>query len=355
MSAEHNRLDIPRPLSPAQGIGGITPHPVLSVALPSDDLVAPIAARWQITANDQDWKNLLYDRSTFDTVSHVAIAKLPFCQTCYWRASWLTQVGWSGWSEAASFVTREAPGPKIHIFQDGYRNYDGTRDVDIRGNGADLTQAIRDWNQGKQDVLRTGRRGTHLPTDETYRSLLKFDIQALTKPDAIVSAYLVLTGWEHDWRDFPVNGRALNAVYRVRRAWQEGIGIMNRNPQEGETSWHFSQYPQRWVEPGASFRSDAPQIEADIEATTLGNFMVISRVGAKMTFSSDRFVDVVKDWVAHPDVNYGILMRAADHGLRETMNIAAREHPVASYRPKLVVESYESSEFEGDVMHFSDP
>ncbi|MBT4141271.1 MAG: DNRLRE domain-containing protein [Candidatus Latescibacteria bacterium] len=348
-------LEIPKPLSPANGISGINTQPVLTVDFPSGDQDRPIAARWQITAQENNWKDLLYDRSTFDTVSHVAIAALPFDQTCYWRASWLNGTGWSQWSEAVSFVTCASPGPKVHIFQDGYRDYDGTRDVDIRGNGADLTQAIRDWNQGRQDVLRTGRRGTHLPTDETYRSFLKFDISVLSKSDAISNAYLVLTGWEHDWRDFPTKGHALNSVYRVRREWHEGIGIMNRNPQDGEISWHYNQYPQRWVEPGASFQSDDPMMEADIEATALGDFTAISRVGAKMTFSSNRFVDAVKDWVANPETNYGVLIRAADHALRETMNIASREHPVGSHRPKLVIESYERSEFEGCVTHFSDP
>lgn len=341
----------PTPLSPIEGVTGVTTQPVLTVGLPAR--VWPVAW-WQIAAQE-NFQNLLYDRSVFDTVSHVAIANLPFMQTCYWRACWLTPAGWSNWSETASFVTCESPGPKMHIFQDGYRGYDGTRDVDIRGNGQDPTQAIRDWNQGTQDVLRTGRRGPGLPTDETYRTLLQFDVRALSDPDAISSAYLVLTGWEHDRRDFPVKGQALNTVYRLRRGWHEGTGIKDRDVLDGEVSWSFNQYPQRWIEPGANFQSDDLSVEADIEATALGEFTAVSRIGAKMTFSSKRFIDVVKDWVANPATNYGILIRAADHTLRETMSIASREHPVASHRPKLVIESYTRSEFEGSPAHFSDP
>ena len=75
-------LEIPKPLSPANGISGINTQPVLTVDFPSGDQDRPIAARWQITAQENNWKDLLYDRSTFDTVSHVAIAALPFDQTC---------------------------------------------------------------------------------------------------------------------------------------------------------------------------------------------------------------------------------------------------------------------------------
>ena len=340
------------PLSPIESVSGVTTRPVLTVALPSG--VCPVVTWWQIAAQD-DFKSLLYDRSVFDTVSHVAIANLPFKQMCYWRACWLTPTDWSNWSATAAFVTCESPGPKVHIFQDGYRGYKGTRDVDIRGNGQDPGQAIRDWNQGTQDVLRTGRRRAGLPTDETYRTLLQFDVRALSDPNAISSAYLVLTGLEHDRRDFPSKGQVLNHVYRVRREWHEGTGLKDRNVLDGEVSWSFNQYPQRWMEPGASYQSDDLSVAADIETTALGEFMVISWVGAKMTFSSNRFVRAVKDWVANPATNYGILFRAADLSFRETMNIASREHPVASHRPKLVIESYGCSEFEGSLAHFSDP
>ena len=59
-------------------------------------------------------------------------------------------------------------------FQDGVDGYAGTRDADIRGSGVNPLEARRVWNQGAQDVLRTGHRPPLQSTNEIYRSMLRW-------------------------------------------------------------------------------------------------------------------------------------------------------------------------------------
>ncbi|MCC7409578.1 MAG: DNRLRE domain-containing protein [Phycisphaeraceae bacterium] len=337
-----------RPIWPVDGREGVSPRPVLAIEPQWAERRAVLATQWQVGA-DAALKHVLYDRGVFDTWTHVAMADLPLGRLCYWRARVMGETGWSAWSEAGAFRTCEREGLRVHVLQDGYRGYEGTRDADIRGDGRDPSRAVREWNQGRQDVLRTGRRGVGLPTDEIQRSLLRFDVRAFTDAEAVVSAYLVLTGWEHDRRDPAVRGQGVNRVYRVRRAWNEGTGVKEREPLEGEVSWTYSQYPHRWAAPGAAGQSDDPEGEADIEATALGECTVVSRVGAKMVFSSPRFVEAVRSWIREPGGNHGILLRCVDESARGILSVASREHPAVSYRPKLVVESYERSGLEGEA------
>lgn len=141
----------------------------------------------------------------------------------------------------------------------------------------------------------------------------------------------------------------------MRPAWNEGSGVKERAPLEGEVSWTFSRFPEPRAQPGAAAASDDPQVDADIDAAPLGYCSVISRLGAKVVFSSQPFVEAVRGWIADPPSNYGILLRAANESVREVLNLASRQHPVVSYRPKLVVESDEHSAFEVPPPHFADP
>jgi hypothetical protein len=117
----------------------------------------------------------------------------------YWRARVKDTTGvWSDWSQATSFVTATTTGIFINVFQDGFLGYTGTRDADMRGSAQNPTgPPVREWNQGQQDVIRTGRRVPRKSTDEIYRSLLKFDLTSLTDPSAVLNAYLELTGTQH--------------------------------------------------------------------------------------------------------------------------------------------------------------
>jgi len=273
--------------------------------------------------------------------NHLAFADLRAGRTYYWRVKVKTATGqWTAFSEPTSFIVT-AGESSFSLFRDGYKNYEGARDVDIRGNGKDHSTAIREWNQGNQDVLRTGRRGTDMPTDEVYRSLLRFNISILKDAGAVLSAYLILTGWEHDQKDPCIDIQAVNELYAIRKPWGEGDGLIKKTLDKGDASWTYSQYPKRWKSPGLSKGEDYGR-------DSLGKLKVISHVGAKAVFFSSGFISLVKQWIRTPHTNYGVLMIADDESRRETMNIASREHPEPSFRPALVLISREDSPYATD-------
>lgn len=134
-------------------------------------------------------------------------------------------------------------------------------------------------------------------------------------------------------------------VFRVLRPWGEGMGVVGDAPGQGEASWTFSAYPERWSVPGAA---GVPNEYAapDRDSIALVRFKTISRVGYKMVLSSFDFVRIVREWIKQPSSNHGILLQAVDESFREVMNVASREHKDMSFRPKLVVESLEQSRLE---------
>ncbi len=332
----------PRNHYPHDGQEGVSGNPTLEYSGASSGI---IASEWQIST-EADFQTLIYNKGRDEVRSHVALAGLQGRTRYFWRVrvSDASSV-WSEWSEPTSFTTIDTANLVVNIFQDGLYGYAGTRDVDLRGSFADLLNPVHEWNQGRQDVLRTGRRGPYQPSDEIYRSLLKFDLTALTDPTAVVNAYLTLTGWEHTAKEPYVMYQSWTDVFRVLRPWGEGAGVVGDAPAQGEASWTFSAYPERWSVPGAA-GVPGGNAAADRDAAALVRFKTISRVGYKMVLSSFDFVSTVREWVGHSSSNHGLLLQAADESFREVMNVASREHKDTSFRPKLVVESLERSRLE---------
>ena len=336
--------DVPiRPTNryPSDGQEGVSGNPTLDYSGTSSGIVA---SQWHISA-DPGFKRIVYEKGRDEVRSHVAFANLQGRTQYFWRVRILGASRiWSEWSKPTSFTTCDTDRLFVNVFQDGLYGYDGTRDVDLRSNFADPLKPVREWNQGKQDVLRMGRRGPYQPTDEIYRSLLKFDLTALKDPTAVVNAYLKVTGWEHSMKEPCIRCQSWIDVFRVLRPWEEGIGIMEEIPKQGEASWTFAAYPDRWLVPGVAGVSGA-NVDPDRASAPLVRFKLVSRVGYNMVLSSSDFVSTVREWIEQPSSNHGILLQAVDESYRETLNAASREHKDRSFRPKLVVESLERSRF----------
>jgi hypothetical protein len=329
-------------LFPAEGQGNVSINPTLEIACTTDGIVA---AQYTI-ALEPGFSTVVYDSGEHinDVCSHVAFADLDKDLLHYWRARVKDSTGtWSAWSQATSFITTDSPSVFINIFQDGMLGYSGTRDADIRGNAQDPTgPPIREWNQGIQEVLRTGRRAPRKSTDEIYRSLLKFDLSSLTNPSAVLNAYLELTGTQHGDANENVVFNASNSLYEMLRPWGEGTGL-TRAPKQGEVSWTYTALPTTWAIPGAGYASDSDP-NADYVATPLIRKIVTNQPGYGTVWSSEAFVALVKKWIERPDLNQGLLLRADDELLHYPFVFAAREYPDVLFRPRLVVELTEEDQ-----------
>ncbi|MDA1305564.1 MAG: Ig-like domain-containing protein, partial [Nitrospirae bacterium] len=332
---------IPQTLQPADGKLNVAKNPTLEISC-NDPLV--VAAQFVI-ATDSIFANLVYD--SFETVndlcSHVALAQLNTQTQYHWRARVKDQLGdWSDWSSSRSFTTNSLSAPFFNVFQDGVANYSGTRDADIRGSFQDPTQAIRNWNQGAQNVLRTGRRRDGSTTDEIYRSLLKFDVSELSNKNAVITAYIEMTGWEHGPKPDNPDFDGANSMFEVIRGWGEGQSLENTPPANGEVSWISSTHPNQWSIPGAAHASNSDS-SADRKATPLVKMVVTNQVGYKTIWSSKNLVDLVKSWIEQPNQNDGVLIQADDESIQMNLSLASREHVDPAFRPRLVVVSTEEA------------
>ena len=224
----------------------------------------------------------------------------------------------------------------------------GAADTDLRGDGQNPTQVIREWNQGAQEVLRTGRRPSGSATDEIYRTLLKFDLSSLTDPNAVVTAYLEMTGGKHGGSADNVQFDGINLMYEVVRPWTEGESLSNLPTGPGESSWSYSSFPSGWSIPGVADASDSDP-NADRKATPLVEYRAHNLEGLKSVWSSQALIDAVKNWISQPSSNQGVLIKAEDESVQQTMNFASREHPDPTFHPRLVVESTEQAVITGNI------
>lgn len=324
---------------PADGDVDISRNPTLDLTCSSTSLVA---AQFQMSALS-NFNSLSYDSGILfdDICSHRASANLADLGTYYWRGRQRLENGaWSDWSSVTVFAVGNSSTLALNVFQDGALGYTGARDTDIRGSGVNPQNVIRDWNQGGQGVLRTGRRPTGSSTDEVYRTLLKFDVSALSNSGAVVNVWIELTGWQHDDISHNQDVHLVNSAYALRKAWGEGSGITDP-PSAGDANWLYTQNPQLWTSPGASSASDtAPS--ADRSATPVVTSRPRNLAGRKSTWSSRELLQLVKSWIDSPSGNYGLLLKANDESIRLVMNFASREHPDSTFRPRLIIESTET-------------
>jgi hypothetical protein len=328
----------PPSLQPTNGKTNVSVNPTLEIGC---SVAATTAAQYQI-ATGSAFTTMVYDsgENFNDVCSHLAFAGLNTLTTYFWRGRAKDALGvWTPWSQPSRFTTVDTTPVFTNVFQDGNDGYSGAGDADIRGSALDPTQVIREWNQGAQDVLRTGRRLPNQPTDEIYRSLLQFQIAGLSNPDAVINAYIELTGWHHTDSNHLFN--AYNSMYELYQPWAEGAGIKDVDAKAGEVSWTYSARPAQWAIPGAASASDTDPI-ADRSETALVHMVASNQDGNKAYWSSQDLVEVVKGWISNPASNHGVLIKADDETLPQTLHRASRENPDMSFRPKLVIVSTES-------------
>lgn len=326
-------------ISPFLGEGNIALNPTLEIECPDQPFVA---AQFQLSRN-QVFDLILYDSGEidYDLCSHLVPQTLAGLTTYYWRARVrLLSTQWTPWSNPTFFLTLDEAKRQVTVFQDGVFSFSGTTDADIRGSFVDPTMAIREWNQGGQDVLRCGRRPPGSPTDEVYRSLLQFDVSLLSNPSAVANVYLELTGWEHGNNPQVFSDRY--SVFAVKRGWGEGSGIEGQFPGTAECSWTYAAFPIQWSSPGASEASDGSP-SADRSESPLAIHGITNDLGNKTRLSSLALTELVQQWISDPASNHGILLKAEDESSQQVLNLASREHPFVHFRPRLVVEGLEAA------------
>jgi hypothetical protein len=319
-------------LRPAAGAASAATMPALEVVCPGEGTPLEAVEAEYLVAADPGFTTILHASgfSENDVCGHVVMPALPEETELYWSARRRDTTGaWSAWSTPTSFTTIRAGVLTTVELQGDLNGYTGAADADIRGSWADPTKAIRNWNQGAQDVLRTGRRPPNQSTDEIYRSLLRFDLSGVASdPETVVGVHLELTGWMHSDDTYFLGA---NSFYELLVPWGEGTGIIRR-AEEGEVSWKWPEYPVEWTVPGAA------GIGADREGDPLMRAILSNSVGHKHYLASGDLTQAVREWVATPTSNFGVLLKADDEDVQAAMNLGSREHPDAFYRPKLVLQ-----------------
>jgi len=211
---------------------GVSTNPTLEAACLG---VAPEMGQ-VIIGTDSSFSSLVYDSglSPRDVCSFVAFANLNDLTEYDWAARQKDGFGlWSDWSSPTRFTTGRADTTTTLSYQYGVDGYFGSQDADIRGDAINVPNVILEWNQGGQDVLRTGRRPPGSPEDEIFRSLLHFDVTGVD-PNQVINAHLELTGWMHGAN--PVFHHGANSFYELLVDWNEARVWRSRPPKLGKSA-----------------------------------------------------------------------------------------------------------------------
>lgn len=303
---------------------GVPILPTLEIGCPA---TAPVRGQY-LVATDDLFADVVYDSGEDANAmcSLVVLEGLAPGTQHYWSGRQQDGGGvWSAWSAPTSFTTGGAL--TTVSFQDGVDGYDGTRDVDIRGSFQNPQVSLNEWDQGAQDILRSGRRPPG-EEDEIYRSMVSFDLSGVDPAD-VESAYLELTIWMHGSPNVFHHGPT--AFYALLTPFGEGDDLFGEFPEAGETSWTYSQYAQPWSVPGAA--------DPGVDRTVLPvmRTRITNELGVKAVISGEAFVDLVRDWAQNPGTNYGVVFQAEDEANQPPLKIASREHPDPAFRPRLVI------------------
>ena len=197
---------------------------------------------------------------------------------------------------SATPTSTEMPGHTRVILRQGYAAYSGAEDTY-------LTLEQQDSNHGMEQLLV-------VTTDSRKVALLRFELPTIPADATIVEAALQLHAAE-----WSAQSTMSVSVYRVLRPWAEH-----------EASWLRATDADLWNLPGCNGIGTDRGLAAD-DTVTLG--------GLGYTYSFD-VRDVVRDWVADPTQNYGLIVLGVEDGQVE-YRFASGEHGVVSQRPALVI------------------
>lgn len=143
-------------------------------------------------------------------------------------------------------------------------------------------------------------------------ALLRFDVSAIptVRADSILHArllfYTTRTGY----------GTINASLYRVLRPWSET-----------ETTWQLASQGTFWDRPGCN------GIGSDRSATAESSFVLEPSGGP--WYQAD-LTATVRDWVADPNANHGLVIKSLDRILAE-FAFASKDHPDSCWRPRLEV------------------
>jgi hypothetical protein len=187
------------------------------------------------------------------------------------------------------------------ILQQGYHDYAGCRDTEMDA-----------WQP--QESLE-GQADLHLRAWDIKDILIKYDLRSIPPRSRIRSARLALYALEPD-RPYSLQVRA----FRVIRPWDVS-----------EVTWEWAEVadghgPIYWGTAGCNHTLTDRYAEPE-------DVITIGETGVWHEFD---ITSLVEDWIANPSLNQGLVLKA-DPGPHTEYALAASEHSIQSWRPKLIV------------------
>lgn len=188
-------------------------------------------------------------------------------------------------------------GRNVVNLQQGVLGYAGTFDTYI-------TSVSASANFGWQAGLR-------VKNDNSYVSLIRFDLSSIPLQASINQAILRLYPYERD------SAAAMDVeVYRVLRPWVDV-----------EASWESATTSNLWGVPGAN----GPGVDREVIPVTT---QTVSEI--KIWYEFD-VKELVRGWVNNPQTNYGFLLRGSGSA-SVSYSFASANYPSISARPQLVID-----------------
>ncbi len=173
------------------------------------------------------------------------------------------------------------------------------------------TQMWDTYISGWEETANYGQAGTlRLRTGDVRQGLLKFDLSPVPAGASVTSAHLDLYVTQGTVHALDVG------VYKVLRPWNEN-----------EATWILARTGDPWAVPGCA------GVGTDRVATGVYTQTVH---GAIAYWYSWDVTPLVRDWLAEPGKNYGLVLRGASSTSTE-YEIAAAQNLTQAYRPKLVI------------------
>lgn len=184
-------------------------------------------------------------------------------------------------------------------------------------------------NNGGQAWLLAGRIQNIQDDGYRNRALLKFDLTSLPTNALILSVALNL-----EVTRVPAETPAISTfgLRRMLRPWGEGNKVADGSTQQppgqgrpasaGEATWLSAFFPTNdWSAPGAAEGTDYSATES--------SFQSVSGLGPYNFPSTPELVADVQDWVTHPALNHGWMLRNDEVAIFTARRFGSREDPDA--------------------------
>jgi hypothetical protein len=156
-----------------------------------------------------------------------------------------------------------------------------------------------------------GLTSVSVRTYDVMAGLLRFDLSAIPAGANVVSASLTL------YATYQSNGNMFDgSVHRVLRPWTAT-----------QATWQQPRTGERWEVDGCNGTT------YDRTATAYATFH-LNAANSAVTMD---VADLVRYWVAHPDENFGMVLKGASAGGSVEYRFASAEYPDVSRRPLLEV------------------